>query len=619
MLSRILTAQRRRSADRQSDAGFVLLESIVAMTVITVVMTALTALLVNVTQGSSNQRAAQAAAQLAVSALDRAQMVGAKDAVAYRDPSTVDAQLTTTPASPDFPATAPSVAPWLSSMTKAEPSGTVGRGLTAPLPTVATHQKVNGITFSTSYFVGYCWRPAATSGDCVGNQTLAQNAQPAQASRDFIQASPVQYVRVVVVVAWPGTQCPTTGCTYVSATLLNGPGDPLFNFDQTVPTAPVLASLGNQVSVVGQPVTGLQLSATGGALPLQFSASGLPDGLTLDPATGLISGTPTAAGTYTVTVTVTDAFLLTGTAPAFTWTVRGALALAGQVPNQSTVVSGSANLDLSTFLTPSGGIAPYSTWTATGLPTGLKIVSGSRVVTGSVAASVPAGTSFSVVVTVADSAGNTVSAPAFRWAITAAPPPTITSPVSLTTVVNTPVNATASFTCPAKGCVLAGAGALPSWLAVSALSPTATSGTLTLSGKPPTSGTGSATLTVRDANGASAQAIVTWNVAATPPAAPTVTYPNITTARSSNTTAPQSKTCAGGGCTYQVTSAKECTSYFFGACWFGWTDASAVVSVDGNGKVTVQTPDLAIYSITIKVTDQYGSNNSDPFTWTFSS
>ncbi|HZZ20517.1 MAG TPA: putative Ig domain-containing protein [Opitutaceae bacterium] len=38
--------------------------------------------------------------------------------------------------------------------------------------------------------------------------------------------------------------------------------------------------------------------------PKTFSASGLPTGLTINPTTGVISGTPAAAGTYAVTVTV---------------------------------------------------------------------------------------------------------------------------------------------------------------------------------------------------------------------------------------------------------------------------------------------------------------------------
>lgn len=51
----------------------------------------------------------------------------------------------------------------------------------------------------------------------------------------------------------------------------------------------------------------LQIVAEGRAdLTLRYSATGLPDGLTIDEGTGLISGIPAAEGTSTVTVTVGD-------------------------------------------------------------------------------------------------------------------------------------------------------------------------------------------------------------------------------------------------------------------------------------------------------------------------
>lgn len=40
--------------------------------------------------------------------------------------------------------------------------------------------------------------------------------------------------------------------------------------------------------------------------PLSYSATGLPTGVSIDESTGAISGVPTAAGTYEVTVTVED-------------------------------------------------------------------------------------------------------------------------------------------------------------------------------------------------------------------------------------------------------------------------------------------------------------------------
>ncbi|MFL6056991.1 MAG: putative Ig domain-containing protein, partial [Actinoallomurus sp.] len=79
---------------------------------------------------------------------------------------------------------------------------------------------------------------------------------------------------------------------------------------------------GNQTSTVGTPVT-LQIHATDSASgqTLTYSATGLPAGLSINSSTGLISGTPTTAGTSNVTVSAKDSTGASGSA-SFTWTVN---------------------------------------------------------------------------------------------------------------------------------------------------------------------------------------------------------------------------------------------------------------------------------------------------------
>ena len=48
------------------------------------------------------------------------------------------------------------------------------------------------------------------------------------------------------------------------------------------------------------------VTASGGVPPYHWSATGLPDGLSIDPASGIISGTPQEGGTFSVMVSATD-------------------------------------------------------------------------------------------------------------------------------------------------------------------------------------------------------------------------------------------------------------------------------------------------------------------------
>lgn len=105
--------------------------------------------------------------------------------------------------------------------------------------------------------------------------------------------------------------------------------------------------------------TGVQLQASGGQTPYSWTVgAGLPSGITLS-ATGLLSGTPTTAGVYNFTVTLTDANNIT-TSKAFTLNVIETLEIVNaSLPDAMTRVP------YSTTLGGRGGVSPY-TWSVFG-------------------------------------------------------------------------------------------------------------------------------------------------------------------------------------------------------------------------------------------------------------
>ena len=123
-----------------------------------------------------------------------------------------------------------------------------------------------------------------------------------------------------------GTCSPSILCT--AATGYDGPtgwGTPdgltAFQSTSTTGNTVTVTNPGSQTGTVGTAAS-LQISASDSASgqTLTYSATGLPTGLSISSTTGLITGTPTTAGSYSVTVTAKDTTGATGSA-SFTWTI----------------------------------------------------------------------------------------------------------------------------------------------------------------------------------------------------------------------------------------------------------------------------------------------------------
>lgn len=163
-----------------ADAGFTLVEVLVATNLIGIVMAALTSLFVSVVTVTSLSGGQQAAVQLATEAIEAVRAVPVADLrVAVNNPN----------------------GRW----TQPTPDGS------PPASDDSEHPVRDGVHFVRTWSVTPCWQP--TVGGSCGSEV----------------AGYIPFLRVVVTVTWSDRRCSAAGCSFTTSTLVsNASREPAF-------------------------------------------------------------------------------------------------------------------------------------------------------------------------------------------------------------------------------------------------------------------------------------------------------------------------------------------------------------------------------------------------------
>ena len=187
---------------------------------------------------------------------------------------------------------------------------------------------------------------------------------------------------------------PTQDGSYpVTFTAHNGVGsDAVQSFTLTVDSPPAITSAGATTFYVGNPGT-FTVTASGTPAPVIYVAGALPSGVTF--ANGVLSGTPSVAGTYPILLAALNGIGNVAT-QTFTLTVQGLTVSTPSLP------PGIRGTPYSATFAVVGGKAPYKWKSTAKLPKGLTL-SSAGVLSGTVSTTKVAAGSYAISVSVSDS------------------------------------------------------------------------------------------------------------------------------------------------------------------------------------------------------------------------
>lgn len=359
------------------------------------------------------------------------------------------------------------------------------------------------------------------------------------------------------------------------------------HFTWIVNGPPSVINPGDQYHTVGDAVTLPIQASDDDSATLTFSATNLPTGLTLEPSTGLISGTISASGTYTVAILVTDSSDSSDSA-TFTWHINNPPVISAPA-NQTSIISDTVSLQLSAT-DPENDPLTYS---AGSLPPNLTI----DTTTGLISGIVTTPDTYTVLIVVSDGKGGSTTTE-FTWTVTYPPnnPPVLDAPTDQYHTVGQAIQLPITAADPDNDPLTFTTDGLPGGLTITTTITAVTTSTA-ISGTAISPGTYPVTLTVTDGNSGSATANFNWQING---------VPNITFPGDQNST-------VGDPIAFQI----EATDFENQGVIFSASNLpNGLVLNPSTGHLTGTLQAAGIFNVIVTVDDGRGGISTVDFTWT---